>query len=570
MSTLQLGYPQILKLFGIHAMKERTESRAFLAWFLENYYRLDETEVSDCICDGKYDKGIDGIYVNEQLGHVDVFQSSLAHSNKTLGDTSLKEFEGTLSQFKNKDSVDNLQKTSKNPALTSLLKRNDIATKVGEGYVVRGVFITNVARDSNAKDFLATHSTIVLYDGPQLEKSYTPLDKTAPIAQSISFNIGSVPHMEYQLSAKVKMVIASLAAEDLIGMGGIANGELFAWNVRQFLGRKTKVNKDIEKSIKDAKDHQLFPAFHNGLTVLCDTLNVKKDKLTIAGYAVVNGCQSLRSLWDNKKDLTHDLRIITKFINVPPNDPLATKITDHTNNQNGTTFRDLQSNNPIQVRLQSEIHRQYKDTYFRIKRGEHPEWPPEHVIENELIAKVLLAFDLKDPASCHQTYKLFDELHASIFGRPQVNSDRIILASDIYGIIVALLDSMDNKLFGHYTLTKYLLIYLLREALETDAQGAEVCKNPSAFFTQKDGRKKVKEAIAKAAGAIVRILDTWATKKFSIEDEREYFDYKSDLKSPRQIKEIRAHVISSYQVMVDNKYAPSFSDAIKNGVAKTK
>jgi hypothetical protein len=278
----------------------------------------------------------------------------------------------------------------------------------------------------------------------------------------------------------------------------------------------------------------------------------------------------LRSLWDNKKDLTHDLRIITKFINVPPNDPLATKITDHTNNQNGTTFRDLQSNNPIQVRLQSEIHRQYKDTYFRIKRGEHPEWPPEHVIENELIAKVLLAFDLKDPASCHQTYKLFDELHASIFGRPQVNSDRIILASDIYGIIVALLDSMDNKLFGHYTLTKYLLIYLLREALETDAQGAEVCKNPSAFFTQKDGRKKVKEAIAKAAGAIVRILDTWATKKFSIEDEREYFDYKSDLKSPRQIKEIRAHVISSYQVMVDNKYAPSFSDAIKNGVAKTK
>ena len=118
--------------------------------------------------------------------------------------------------------------------------------------------------------------------------------------------------------------------------------------------------------------------------------------------------------------------------------------------------------------------------------------------------------------------------------------------------------------------TKYLLMYLLREALETDAQGDELCKNPSFFFTQKDGRKKVREAIAKTAGAIVRILDTWATKKFSIEDEREYFDYKSDLKSPRQIKEIRAHVISSYQVMVDNKYAPSFSDAMKNGAAKTK
>jgi hypothetical protein len=162
-TKLQLSYPDILKNFGIHAMKERTESRAFLAWFLENYYRLDEMEVSDCICDGKYDKGIDGIYVNEQLGHVDVFQSSLTHSEKTLGDTSLKEFAGTLSQFKDKAAVENLLKTSKNPALTSLLKANDVAAQVGEGFVVRGIFITNAARDQNAKDFLAHHTGIVLY-----------------------------------------------------------------------------------------------------------------------------------------------------------------------------------------------------------------------------------------------------------------------------------------------------------------------------------------------------------------------------------------------------------------------
>jgi hypothetical protein len=65
---LQLSYPAILRLFGAHMVKERTESRALLAWFLENYYRLDEMEVGECICDGRYDKGIDGIYVNDQLG----------------------------------------------------------------------------------------------------------------------------------------------------------------------------------------------------------------------------------------------------------------------------------------------------------------------------------------------------------------------------------------------------------------------------------------------------------------------------------------------------------------------
>jgi hypothetical protein len=35
-------------------MKERTESRAFLSWFLDNYYRLDDTEVHDCICGGQH------------------------------------------------------------------------------------------------------------------------------------------------------------------------------------------------------------------------------------------------------------------------------------------------------------------------------------------------------------------------------------------------------------------------------------------------------------------------------------------------------------------------------------
>jgi hypothetical protein len=176
MAKLLLSYPGILKQFGAHSVKERTESRALLGWFLENYYRLDEMEVSDSICDGKYDKGVDGIYVNEQLGQIDVFQTVIVQTEKTLGDVSLKEFAGSLSQFKDRGSVENLEKTSKNPALTSLLRTNEIARKVEEGFVVQGVFITNAVRDQNAKDFLASHPSITLYDREELERSYTPLE----------------------------------------------------------------------------------------------------------------------------------------------------------------------------------------------------------------------------------------------------------------------------------------------------------------------------------------------------------------------------------------------------------
>ena len=146
--------------------------------------------------------------------------------------------------------------------------------------------------------------------------------------------------------------------------------------------KKTKVNKDIEQSIREQGEHKYFPAFHNGLTVLCKSLKLTNDKITISGYAVVNGCQSLNGLYENKKQITSDLRLLTKIIQVSPDAPLALKITDHTNNQNGTTHRDLQSNSPIQTRLQSEINSSYKGKFFyRIKRGEHPEWAQDKVIE---------------------------------------------------------------------------------------------------------------------------------------------------------------------------------------------
>lgn len=253
-TKLQLSYPDILRLFGSHAVKQRTESRQFLAWFLENYYRLEEGEIDDCICDGNYDKGVDGIYVNEQLAQIDVFQGRIVKGPKTQGDVSLKEFMGTVSQFGSAKSVKNMQATTKNSELAGLLQEQDIAKKVAEGYEVRGIFLTNAKRDQNAIDFLKTAQDLVLYDELELQKSYVPINKTEPIAADISFDVSSVPTMEYPMGS-LTMVIAPLAAEELVKMQGISNGELFAWNVRQWL-KKTKVNKDIELSIKKQDEHK--------------------------------------------------------------------------------------------------------------------------------------------------------------------------------------------------------------------------------------------------------------------------------------------------------------------------
>ena len=541
-------------------MKERTESRQFLAWFLENYYRLEETEVSDCICDGPYDKGVDGIYVDDHLGQIDILQARISKTHKTLGDVALKEFAGTLTQFSDSESVQGVAETTENKELAALIKEARVAEKIEEGYLLRGVFITNAVRDYNATTFLDSNEAIILFDATELKRSYVPISRTDPINKPITFEISGVPHIDYPIDAGVQMVIAPIAASELLRMDGIASGELFAWNVRQWLGKKTKVNRDIAKSIDEPTEHKYFPAFHNGLTILCETLKLNKDAITIDGYAVVNGCQSLSGLNEKQSRISKDLRLLTKFVSVAPETELANKITDHTNNQNGTTPRDLKSNNPIQTRLQSEIHAKYPDqVYYRIKRGEHLEWPPDRIIENALVAKCLLAFDLKDPASCHQGYKLFDEKYADIFGRKEVTADRIVAAYDVYVTVLASLELFkeENRLFANYGLTRFLILYLVREALDTDDTGRTLCRNPTPFIDKENGRDRIKGCMKNLVKSVIRPLDNEVTRR---NKPPNVFDYKRQLKSSKAVDELCATVIGHYQVILDNGYAKPFSE----------
>ena len=90
-----LTYPAILNECAAHTAEGRAESRAFLAWFLEHYYRLEEPTAQDCVCDGPDDKGVDGIYVDDNLERVDILQARLVHNpSKTIGDRSLRELAG--------------------------------------------------------------------------------------------------------------------------------------------------------------------------------------------------------------------------------------------------------------------------------------------------------------------------------------------------------------------------------------------------------------------------------------------------------------------------------------------
>lgn len=102
-------YAALLARIKPYQSKRRSESAAFLIWYLVNYYRLDELEATDCVCDQAGDKGVDGIYVNEGAGTIDVFQSKISQrAASRIGDKPLREFAGTLTQFRSPDALENL------------------------------------------------------------------------------------------------------------------------------------------------------------------------------------------------------------------------------------------------------------------------------------------------------------------------------------------------------------------------------------------------------------------------------------------------------------------------------
>src|SRR5262245_20937509 len=84
----------------------RTRSAALLNWFLETIYRLDEIEAQDAVCDRQHDAGVDAIVANDGRQEIVLFQAKRREKlPATLGDTDLKEFVGSLAQFKSASSI---------------------------------------------------------------------------------------------------------------------------------------------------------------------------------------------------------------------------------------------------------------------------------------------------------------------------------------------------------------------------------------------------------------------------------------------------------------------------------
>jgi AIPR protein len=548
--TISTDYQNLLHLIKPYLAKGRSESASFLAWYFANYYRLEDTEAIDAVCDQPGDRGVDGIFLNPGEGTIDVFQSKINQkANATIGDSALREFAGTLTQFNSKAKIEELAASSKGNQLALLIERLKLIDHLGS-YSVRGIFLSNTVLDENGRRFLSQNDNIFFIGSEELVSGFISDQKDMLKKASAKFDISGFSIATYVVDERCRAIIAPISANELVNLAGIQDQSLFSFNVRASLG-KTQVNRDIQESIRDKGLHKMFPLFHNGVTVIAKKIKNDETSITVDEYFVINGCQSLNALYHNKSSLTVDLRLLTKFIELGERADLIDTITSFSNNQNGVKARDFKSNDRTQIRLQNEIARNYGTSFaFEIKRGE-PVDSKLQSIQNEIAGIQLIAFDLKEPWTTHRKYQVFDERYSQVFGRPEVGADRIVLCYTLMQLIESRLDQLKNQLIAKYNLTKYAILYFLRRIFEIDATGRSIISNPENFVREMDSRLLFARVIGELIDVLFVDLNAETTE---LEDD---FDYRGKMRDKDYVTKLGSDLLASYE------------KDIKRGKAKT-
>jgi len=545
-----LSYKSIKKLTAPFEAKGRGESASFLSWFLENVYRLDNVAADDALCDKPNDKGIDGIYVDNNSSEIHFFQSKLVQSDKkTVGDVQPKNLLGSLTQFESKNSVEKVINGTAHPDLKAILLRLNIATLVDKGYRIFGIYVCNQFSDKNTAELLEHVDNLRIFDRKRIVEEYIDFEADAGVDGTFEFDASYVGCIEYQVDDDKTVYVLPVQATELVQLDGIEDTSLFSQNVRLVLGN-TAVNKSIRKSVSSPEEHQFFPLYHNGVTLLCDTAELTDDKLIIKDYVVVNGAQSISTFYREKAKLTDDLRVFVKVISLR-DDALARKITVNSNNQNSIKPRDLRSNHDLMLRLKAEFNQLENNYVFEIKRGEN--FPPtKEVISNEEAGRLLLAFDLGEPYSCHQIYKVFDDKYAEIFGRPEVDAFRIIFCYKILKHVENKVAGLNNTQMGNYRLTLYLIVNIVGHILRKFEPTKLILANKELLKSDKNTNAILDR--------LPELLDDLIVDfNYEVEEEPESFDYKKEFKSPERVKSWRDRLVKSFEKDVKKGRTVDFS-----------
>lgn len=194
-------------------------------------------------------------------------------------------------------------------------------------------------------------------------------------------------------------------------------------NVRGFV-TKSKFNTGILKSLRE--EPEKFFLYNNGITIIAKSINTspvngkKKYEVTLSGFQVINGGQTLRTLHnfnkentENKKNLEKAEVLVRAFKYLNPDQ--GNKIAEYTNSQNAISNIDLRSIRTEQIELEKYLSEE--GILYSRKKGDLGIDDKEYELKISMEKFGQILFSLNQPNQVSNKKKeIFGEYYDTIFG----------------------------------------------------------------------------------------------------------------------------------------------------------
>ncbi|UQY80372.1 AIPR family protein [Candidatus Hepatincola sp. Av] len=440
----------------------------------------------------KHDEGIDSFHINYQNKTINICQFKTTQSHKNDSPPKREWF----TDLHGKANQENLISSS-NERVKEIA--NEIIDYKQKGYDVQYyLFYTSNKKAMNPyPNDINYYNLDDIYN--QLNIYNSKLDLTDPETCTLEFEAPSNKKNDEQIKEinyysprsekRYKTSIGLVSGYSLIELYKTHQEKLFDRNVRFFLGKKG-VNKEIIKTAQDKP--KLFYYYNNGITFICKEMDKKGLTLTLTRPQIINGSQTVHSLYEayktfpREKDINSnfkEIKVLVRVLEAPKEETdFGDNLTKYTNSNNKVKLSDYKANSKEQENLQKNMYK--LNYYYIIKRGEdkyflNPKHPKHPVINDYKYIDIF------------RKQKIYMEKLAQIYCAYKLNMQHI--ATNSPSDIFSDLDStIYNQLFvsniNLFETKKMIFSYLLFKDLE------EIAKKGKSF-TENKKMKKDKEKI---------------------------------------------------------------------------
>jgi hypothetical protein len=436
------------------------EDEKFVFWFLKAHLSEKEEAGIKAIVGGSGDKGVDAVYIDEEAQKVYVIQGKF---RQTLGmkqepRKDLKAFFLLPAKIDNDKEFNKFLYNIKPEVKERLLLAKNLVKHhnfVFNYYYVTTANISAAIEKKIRKDIKAAEDRLYFFDAAKIKDLaenyiYAYVPSASEISLHLDRNEDSVTTHNGTLDGmNVRAWILNVAGDEISRIVREHSYRIFNRNVRGFLGKSRKVNKDIEYTA--TKHPEKFWYYNNGITMICSdaTFDSNKNEIIVIRPQIINGQQTakiLESLHALNENELRKVSVLLRLIRVGiSNADTATsnefikQVVKSSNWQNSISSADLMANEPEQVYIERAL-KPFDFYYMRRKMTKS---------EANLRGARRLATINRDDMGKALAVTKFDPSFAK--------SKELLYRDEYYGKIFV-------KESADFYLTRYLMMILVREA----------------------------------------------------------------------------------------------------------